>query len=506
MARQSLSFRSLLILLLVGALAVAGVYHFPTALSQLTYAVERGRAQASKEQLATASSLSEAFKHVAKSLRPSVVSISSVKRIESGQPRMRRFGDRSEIPDELRRFFGDDFFDRFFFDFPRPPRGFQHRGLGTGVIVSQDGYILTNNHVVADADEINATLSDNRQFSAEIIGTDEPTDLAVLKIDAEDLVAAKLGESSELEVGDWVLAVGSPFGLEQTVTAGIVSATGRANVGIADYEDFIQTDAAINPGNSGGPLVNLQGEVVGINTAIASRTGGNLGVGFAIPSNMAKSVMDKLIDHGHVERGYLGAMIQDLDEDLADSFGYDSTEGVLIGDVLPDGPAATAGLKSGDIVIEFNGQPVGDANELRNAVAATKPGTDAPIRIFRDGSQQELSVRIGQREGAAIAARTGGASNNDLGITVETLTPDKAQQHGFDRDESGVLVTAVDPGGSAASVGIRPGDLIISVGGQPVEDVSGFRDVLEEQDIEQGLRMQVMREGVRRFVFLKARR
>ncbi|REJ66385.1 MAG: DegQ family serine endoprotease [Planctomycetota bacterium] len=505
MIRNTRPFRVLLVLFLIGAFSAAAVFYYPNALSQLTYAVERGKAEVSKEQLQTASDLSTAFKHVAKALRPSVVSVSSVKRLQATQPQIHRFG-QPHAPDELRRFFGDDFFDRFFFDLPTPPRGFEQRGMGTGVIVSEDGYIVTNNHVVDNADEVTVTLSDKRQFRAEIIGTDKPTDLAVLKIDANGLAAATLGNSSALEVGDWVLAIGSPFGLDQTVTAGIVSATGRANVGIADYEDFIQTDAAINPGNSGGPLVNLRGEVVGINTAIASRTGGNLGVGFAIPSDMAKSVLDNLIEHGHVERGYLGAMIQDLNEDLAESFGYEDKQGVLIGDVLDDGPAAKAGLKGGDIVIELNGQRVESANELRNAVAATKAGTEVDLRIFRDGKQQNVRVEIGQIESSAIVAGRSGSVNNDLGIKVQTLTPEMARKHGIDDDEQGVVVTEVEPGSTAATMGIQPGDVIVSIGGNEVNNLTDFRNALQEQDVEKGVRMQIMRDGVRRFVFIKIRR
>lgn len=503
MVGQRRMFRAVLVSILTGALSVAAVYHFPSAMTQLAYAVERGKAQAATEQLATANDLSGAFKYVAKSLRPSVVSVSSIKRSDRQRPEIRRFGGPQQMPDELRRFFGDDFFDRFSFDLPTPPRGFEQRGLGTGVIVSDDGYILTNNHVVEGADEVNVTLSDEREFRADLVGTDEPTDLAVLKIEAKDLVAAKLGDSGELETGDWVLAIGSPFGLDQTVTAGIVSATGRANVGIADYEDFIQTDAAINPGNSGGPLVNLKGEVVGINTAIASRTGGNMGVGFAIPADMAESVMRDLIDYGHMERGYLGAMIQDLDDGLAASFGYEGTKGVLIGDVAPDGPAAKAGLKSGDIVVEFNGRRVDDANELRHVVAATEPGAGVKIRVFRDGGEETLRVQIGQLESSMVSTGGGGASRTDLGMSVQTLTPETARQHGFETDDKGILVTEVQPGSAAASVGLRPGDLVVSVGGKSVEDVAGFRDALEDENVEEGVRMQVMREGVRRFVFMR---
>lgn len=501
MARFKRTLPGPLVLLFVAALSVAAVYHMPTALSQLTYAVERGKAQASQEQLQTATQLSDAFKLVAKSLRPSVVSVSSIKRFESAGRSGQPFGGQ-QIPEELRRFFGEDA-DRFFQP-PTPPRGFEQRGIGTGVIVSENGYILTNNHVVAGADKVQVTLSDKRSIPAEVVGTDKPTDLAVLKIDADGLVAAQLGDSEALEAGDWVLAIGSPFGLEQTVTAGIVSATGRANVGITDYEDFVQTDAAINPGNSGGPLVNLRGEVIGINTAIASRTGGSMGVGFAIPSNMAKSVLDNLIQYGRVERGYLGAMIQDLNEDLASSFGYKSTEGVLIGDVIDDSPASRAGLRAGDIVTQLNGKPVADANELRNAIAATKAGTEVKLRVFRDGQEEEMSVKVGQLESTGLTAAGGnGASQSDLGVTVRTLTPELAEQLGLEADQKGVVVTEVQPGSAAAAVGIQPGDMLVSLGNVELRDVSDFRKALESQDLKKGVRIQVMRDGVRRFVFVK---
>lgn len=501
-AARKKRFSTALVLVLVGCLSVAAAYHVPNAVSQLTYAVERGKAQASKEQLATANSLSDAFKLVAKSMRPSVVSISSVKRVSRSQPQIRRFDRNPGMPDELRRFFDDDLLGRFF-NAPTPPRGFQQRGIGTGVLVSRDGYILTNNHVVAGADEVKVRLSDKREFDAEVIGADKPTDLAVLKINAKNLVAAPLGDSTALEVGDWVLAVGSPFGLDQTVTAGIVSAVGRANVGIADYEDFIQTDAAINPGNSGGPLVNLRGEVVGINTAIASRSGGNMGVGFAIPAAMAKSVMAKLIDHGRVERGYLGAVIQDLNKDLAASFGFKGTQGVLIGDVVEGGPADNADLRSGDIVLEINGRPLKDANHLRHTVAAITPGEQARLKVFRNGKEITVKVEIGRLQAAAQVAR-GGAVNSELGMTVRNLTPELAARFGLKADVRGALVASVSPDGSAAAAGIRPGDLVVSINSHAVENAADFRRVMKDVDPSEGIRMQLMRDGVRRFVFLKS--
>ena len=305
-----------------------------------SFAAESGVA-ANGEPLTTARDLATAFNKAARSLRPSVVSIRSVARVQP-QPVPRRPVPR-DVPEEFRRFFEDDLFDDFM---PRAPRGgFERRGLGSGVIVSRDGYVVTNNHVIRGATEIDVTLHDGRILSAEVVGADAKTDVAVLKVEDGNLVPAPLGDSDALQVGDWVLAIGTPFELEQTVTAGIVSAKSRSSVGLTDYEDFIQTDAAINPGNSGGPLVNLNGEVVGINTAIASRTGGYMGIGFAIPSNMVRLVKDSLVRDGKVERGQLGALIQDLDEGLARSFGYDSTKGVLIGDVLPDSAAQLAGLQ-----------------------------------------------------------------------------------------------------------------------------------------------------------------
>jgi serine protease Do len=432
-----------LALLLAAAIPISVFTLQPAWLAQLTYAVEAGQARVAQEQLAVANDLSEAFRDVAKAMRPSVVSISSTRRME---PRM---NPENRIPNELRGFLDEDIFERFF-EFQIPESGLAQRGLGSGVIVSEDGYVLTNNHVVGDADDVDVTLSDGRQFRAETVGADKATDIAVLKIDASDLVPAKLGKSAALEVGEWVLAMGSPFGLDHTVTAGIISATGRANMGITDYEDFIQTDAAINPGNSGGPLVNLHGEVIGINTAIASRTQGYMGVGFAIPSEMAGHVMRGIIDKGFVTRGWLGAAIRDLSEALAESFEYDSTDGVLIDDVVAESPADKAGLKAGDIVTSFNGQTVESANELRNAVAATAPGSEVNLDIVRRGERKTLTVNVAQLNEDKLAAATGGReSSNNLGMTVEDLTPSRASQLGIN-DVQGVVVTEIESNGMAA--------------------------------------------------------
>lgn len=446
--------------------------------------------------LKEATSLSTAFRQAAEVISPSVVSITSEKKVSIGS-RLRG----SQIPDEFRRFFGDDFGG--FFENPGPRGGVQ-KGFGTGFIVREDGYILTNNHVVDGADKVTVRLEDETEYTAEVVGTDARTDLAVLRVNASRLPAAHLGTSDEVSVGDWVIAVGGPFGLDNTVTAGIISAKGRNAVGIADYENFLQTDAAINPGNSGGPLVNLRGEVVGINTAIASRSGANAGVGFAIPVDMARSIMDSLISEGRVSRGWLGTLIQQLDKDLAASFDFKG-DGVLIGDVTKDSPAEKAGIKTGDIVTRFNGRTVKSPAELRNMVASIKPDTKVPVEIFRDGTTVKLDVTIGLLDDKVVLAADGSATKStDLGLSVQTVTPDLAKNLGVEEDQKGVVVTEVDPTGMAASASLKSGDVIVSVNGDPVENAAGFRDLLKQHDVKKGLRLLVKSDGLSRFVFLKS--
>ena len=495
---------------LVAALGFGAVAMLPSVVSHLSYAAEAGQAAAAREQLETAQDLSSAFQQTAKALRPSVVTISSVQRVERSPLRGGQQFQGRQMPEEFRRFFGDDL-ERFF-EFPQQQGTFEQRGLGSGVIVDAKGLIITNDHVVRDADEVTVTLSDGREFRAEVVGHDAATDIAVLKIDASGLVAAPFGNSDAAEVGQWVLAIGSPMELDQTVTAGIISAKGRANLQIADYEDFIQTDAAINPGNSGGPLVNLRGEVIGINTAIASRTGGNMGIGFAIPANMVRNVMDAIVKEGTVNRGWLGVAIGELDKDLAESFNYDSTDGVLINDVLADGPAAKAGLQAGDIIVSLNGQEVSDVHDLRNDVAALAPGTTAELVVARNGNERTVRVKIGQLtdENLQAAVRSPSSASpsesaEELGLTVMGLTPDLATQLGYEEDVQGVVITEVEPASIAARAGLTAEDVITRVGDTPVKSVADFRRATREVDVEDGVRMQVMRDGVRRFVFLKER-
>ena len=384
-------------------------------------------------------------------------------------------------------------------------------GTGSGVIVSADGYILTNNHVVGDADEVDVTLPDGHEHRAKVVGTDPASDLAVIQVKASDLKAAKLGDSANLKVGEWVVAAGNPFGLSHTVTAGIVSAKGRSNMPnmrIADYEDFIQTDAAINPGNSGGPLINLRGEVIGINTAIASRTGGSNGVGFAIPVNMAKSIMESLIKHGHVVRGWLGLSIQPLTDEMAKSFGFDSTEGVLIGDVLPEGPAQKAGLKRGDIVTKFDGKKVKDMVEFRTAVAETEPGSKVRIEVYRDGKTKTVKVEVGTQPKGALSAMRGSPEKekgtlDDLGISVANAGPDSLRGLGLPEDLKGVLVTQVEQMGTGARAGLRVGDVIVDVQGVSTPDVSTFREQIAKQDLKKGIHLLVQTGEARHYVLLR---
>jgi serine protease Do len=407
---------------------------------------------------------------IAQQAKASVVNISSMRK--SAQPGERL--PRSFFDDPFfRRFFGEDFERRL----PTPPkRGEQ--GLGSGVIVSSDGYIVTNNHVVNEADDVRVSLPDKRTFKAKVIGTDPKTDLAVIKIDATDLPALPWGNSAQLQVGEMVLAVGSPFGLSQTVTMGIISATGRANMGIVDYEDFIQTDAAINPGNSGGALVNMQGKLIGINTAIFSQSGGNMGIGFAIPSNMARSVMNSLLKHGKVIRGWLGVSIQEVTADLAKEFGADDTSGALVGDVLDDSPAAKAKLERGDIITSFNGTVIRDPVQLRSLVADAAPGSQVTVSVLRNKKPLDVQITVGElpkdvAQAGGGAADTGKGTHALAGVTVEdAATHRERDKTAFKR--TGVVVTDIEPDSPAERAGLRVGDVIREINRKPIKTVGDF--------------------------------
>jgi serine protease Do len=452
--------------------------------------------------IAQAIDISTAFKTVAKQVAPSVVHITSIDHIK---PAVSQVG-----PEDLfRQFFNQHgFTDPWGGRFRSNPPGTEYqperRGEGSGVIVSDDGYIVTNNHVVADADELLVRLGDDRELRAQVVGTDPDSDLAVLKIDAHNLIPAKLGDSERIEVGDWVVAVGDPFGLNHTVTAGIISAKGRGNMGLATFENFIQTDAAINPGNSGGPLVNLQGRVIGINTAITTRTGGSMGIGFAIPSNMVHVALDGILKNGKVERGWLGVIIQPLTPDLAESFRYEGQNGALIGEVVAGGPAAEAGLEAGDIIVEFDGQPVESSRDLLLAVAANPPNKKISLEAFRDGKTRRFDVQLGQRP-SADQIRLGTHQpepSPSLGMIVEELTPELAARLNLE-GQDGVVVAQVRPGSPAAEAGLRPGDLIEAVGETSVSSVPEFNKAMADRAKSDSIRLRVRTNDASRFVILK---
>jgi serine protease Do len=409
-------------------------------------------------------SLETGFAPVVKRAVPAVVSVSSSKMV------------RTQAPDS--GFFSDPFFRQFFGNAPMQPQRQREHSLGSGVIISPDGYILTNNHVVDGATDIKVTLEDRRELPAKVVGRDAKTDIAVLKIAATGLPVLPFGDSSKMEPGDFVLAIGSPFGLSHTVTMGIVSATGRGGLDIEDYEDFIQTDAAINPGNSGGALINAEGELVGINTAILAggQNGGNEGIGFAIPINMARQVADQILRNGKVVRGYLGAWIQQVTPAIAKSFGLPEARGALVGDVTPDGPGAKAGLKQGDIVLALNGKPINESRELRLQIAMSAPGTKVELQVFRNGKRIEIPVTLGElpSKGGNESAEAGSVGNALSGVRVEELTPDVAHELQVPPGTRGVVVTSVAQASPARDAGLRRGDIIQQVNRQPVFSVTEF--------------------------------
>lgn len=445
--------------------------------------------------------ISKAFEVVAEKITPTVVSISAIKKTREA-PAGAKGQMNDPFFDPFREFFGDDFFDRF----QRGPNSAPLQGMGTGVIVDARGYIVTNNHVVGEADELLVRLHDDkRTYKATRVGTDPRSDLAVIKIDGpSSLAPARLGDSDSLKIGEWVVAAGNPFGLDNSITAGIVSAKGRSLANSGNYEDFIQTDAAINPGNSGGPLVNLDGEVVGINTAIFSRSGGYMGIGFAIPSNMVKRVYKELIDKGKVVRGWLGVAIQELSEDLAESFGYKSTSGALVGQVQPGSPAEQYGIKQGDIITLFDGKAVTDVNQLRNMVAATTPGTKVDVQVVRAGRTETLSVKIEELSAQPEEALQPEEEESVVGLSLEPLTPDLGKRLGSRRIE-GVVVRGVIPGSLASSSGIQPRDIILSINGKAVKSAEDVRALLTKPALQQGVRIIVETRGMERFVYMKTK-
>jgi serine protease Do len=440
----------------------------------------------------------QTFVDIAKSVKPAVVNIYATKNGRGEGSGMTPFDDPL-----FRKFFGDEFFRKF-----EHPKEKKERGLGSGVIVDSNGLIITNNHVVGKADEIRVTLSDKREFKAKLIGTDPKTDVAVVKIEATGLPSVPWADSDKLEVGEFVLAVGNPFGLTQTVTLGIVSALGRA-AGIAEYEDFIQTDAAINPGNSGGALVNVRGELVGINTAIFSQSGGNMGIGFAVPSNMAQSIMGQLVQTGKVVRGWLGVSIQELTPELASQFGITETKGVLVSDVMEDSPAKKAGFERADVIVEYDGKPMDSPAHLRNAVAQTPVGKKVAIKFIRDKKAKTVDLTIveqpksmaqsGEEDGGESATPTGVLSSLD----VRDLTEELASRYGLKSSDRGVVIVRVRAGSTAEELGVREGDIVLEVNRQSVTSVKAFEKVAGKLPKDQAVLLLLKRQG--RTIYLTLR-
>ena len=434
------------------------------------------------------------FAAVVKAVLPAVVNISSSRLVKPQG-------------NQLNPFFNNPFFQQFFGGQMPQPRPQREEALGSGVIVSPDGYIMTNNHVVDKATEIKVFLPNKQEYPAKVVGTDSKTDIAVLKIQANNLPTVTFGDSSKLQVGDYALAIGDPFGIGETVTMGIVSATARSGLDIENYEDFIQTDAAINPGNSGGALINARGELIGINTAILSGgSGGNQGVGFAIPINLARYVMGQILKYGKVTRGWLGVGIQDVSAPVAKTYGVPANQGAIISDVEPNGPGAKAGLQRGDVITQLNGQPVQGANDLKLKIGELRPGTTAHLKILRNGKPQDVSLTLGQlpQSGQHQAGAAGPQQQGLMqGVEVQNLTPDILQQLGLSSDTKGVVVANVASGSAAELAFLRRGDVIEQVNRHPVDSVSQY-----EREIRmaggQAIVLLVNRGGSTAFVVVQA--
>lgn len=435
-----------------------------------------------------------AFSAVVKKTGPAVVHIRVEKKAGGGMGPGNQFNP-----------FDDPFFQRFFGpsfkhpSIPQSPEQFKAQASGSGFVISDDGYILTNNHVIEGADKITVRLEGDKELEGKVIGTDPQSDVALIKVASQGkLPFLPLGDSDKLEVGEWVIAIGSPFGLDRTVTVGVVSAKGRNRVGINEYENFIQTDAAINPGNSGGPLLNIHGEVIGINTAIFSRSGGYMGIGFAIPVNMAKTVKGQLLADGKVTRSWLGVAIQDINEELARSFKLSQKSGALVTEVSKDSPAERAGLKQGDVITSYDGKAVNDVADLRNRVAMTAPGTKVELVIIRNEQERELTVKVEEQPGDMNRLASNGTDQQlfeKVGLSLQDLTPELARQFGYEVNQ-GVLVAEVSPGSPAAMARIAPGSLIEEVNRQPVHNLKELQKVMK-QNGDAGNILLLVRNGNR---------
>ena len=452
-----------------------------------TYA---GEAAISKESVDILTKVGQATAEIVDAVRPAIVNISTTRTVK-----LQGGGDQ---------FLDDPFFRRFFGDRFKTPKERKSLGLGSGVIVDADGYILTANHVIQGADEIKVTLSDKREFKGKIVGSDIMTDIGVVKIDAKDLPSVKMGDSAKLRVGETVLAIGSPYGLSQTVTMGIVSAVGRANVGIADYEDFIQTDAAINPGNSGGALVNVRGELVGINTAIFSTSGGYQGIGFAVPTSMAKAAMDSLINKGKVVRGWLGVSIQSLTPELAKQFELTDGKGVLVGDIVEDSPADKGGLQRGDIIVEVQGKKIDDPNQIRNMVAGIEPGQEIEMKIIRENKPITKNVTVSELPTDVQKPAKGEYGNLLNGVSVQELTPEFIERFDIPKKLKGVIVAEVDEDSPAFGI-IKPGDIIQEINKQNIAGLKDYENVAGKIKQDEDVMLFVRRGQASKYITLSGK-
>lgn len=430
------------------------------------------------------------FISLAKKLGPSVVNVSTSRGRGSAQGGPSPFGGNNPADEFWQRFFGG-----------QAPRGQQRRqsGVGSGFIVDKDGTILTNFHVVDGSEKLSVTLADGKSYNAKVIGKDQKSDIAVIKIDAgRELPAAPLGDSDRVEVGEWVMAIGNPFGLDHTVTSGIVSAKGR-NIGQGPYDNFIQTDASINPGNSGGPLINLRGEVVGINTAIFSQSGGNIGIGFAIPSNAVRELLPQLRDKGKVVRGFIGVSVQKLTPEIAESLGVKPARGALVADLIKGGPAEKAGVKSGDVIVEFDRKPIKDSADLPQHVARVVPGAAAQLKIIRDGKELTLPLTVGEMNDTEAVAST---QENELGLTVQPLTPQLAESIGLEQS-GGLVISAVKPGSAAEEAGLRSGDVLVEINRRPVTNLADYNREIARNEKSKSVLFLVRRGQSSLFLALK---